>query len=441
MRWWCGNAARGEFTRGHDVERNAGSTRSIDTIPRDVICRPRDGHRVEALRVPAPRDAPPDTGGPVRLVVTEYPDLDTLRAWEDLVRSTPDTDVAQLPRWARVRATVGYRPLYVLCTRDGTLVGGAQILRRRVPVLGDVGYLSYGPVVRPGCADDELWTALADGLEEVGRRHLRMLFVQPGSDGLAVSERLLARGFRPSAADVAPAVTLRVDLRADEAVLVAAASKHWKMWKNRWPRRGVTVRVGDESDIPLLATLLARSADHHGYEPMTAGYLRCLYRELARDGAVRLLVGEVAGRPVAAQLFTACGDVLKARFIGMDRDSSAASLKVPGALIWSALDWARANGFGWFDWSGLREPTARALLTGQPLDWDVLPGNDRFKVSFGGTVLRYPPAVELISSAPVRRAYDLCRGSHLGRGLLGRTRRVLRGARSGPGDGATRTNP
>lgn len=379
---------------------------------------------IDEVVVPAPRLP---HAGPVHTSITTDSDPATLVEWDELVKAAPGSDVAQLSGWARLRATVGYRSLHLRCRRDGVLVAGAQVLYRHVPVLGGVGYLSYGPVVRPGSADDELWDALAAGLAEIGRRHLSVLFVQPGLDAEPLGARLLGRGFRPSSADLAPAVSLRLDLRLDEAALAAAASKRWRTWKKRWPQRGVTVRVGDETDLGLLAELLARSAGHHGYQPMSPEYLRRLYRELQADGAVRLLIGEVDGQPVAAQLFTGCGGVLKARFIGMDRDSSAASRKVPGALIWSAISWARENGYAWFDWSGIGRATAETLLAGETPDWDLLPGNDRFKVSFGGSAVRYPQAVEIIGSRVVRHTYDACRTSTSGRALVGRITRVMRG--------------
>jgi hypothetical protein len=67
--------------------------------------------------------------------------------WDALVERTPGTDVTQLSAWARVRASAGFSSLYVHAHRDGKLVGGAQLLYRRLPVVGRVGYVSYGPVV------------------------------------------------------------------------------------------------------------------------------------------------------------------------------------------------------------------------------------------------------------------------------------------------------
>ena len=100
--------------------------------------------------------------------------------WDALVERTPGTDVTQLSAWARVRASAGFSPLYVHAHQDGKLVGGAQLLYRRLPVVGRVGYVSYGPVVDHSAGGgDVVRPVIADALRVLGRRRLRMIFVQP----------------------------------------------------------------------------------------------------------------------------------------------------------------------------------------------------------------------------------------------------------------------
>ena len=58
-----------------------------------------------------------------------------LDEWDALVERTPGTDVTQLSAWARVRSSAGFDSLYVHAHRDGKLVGGAQLLHRRLPAV------------------------------------------------------------------------------------------------------------------------------------------------------------------------------------------------------------------------------------------------------------------------------------------------------------------
>lgn len=369
-------------------------------------------------------------GREVDLVVQEDPGPHALRCWDQLVDRTPGTDVTQFSVWARLRGRVGFTPLYLMAYRGGELVGGAQLLTKRLPVLGQVGYLPYGPVVAPGVAGFEaIRAALVDALVGLGRRRLRMLFVQPPEGAQEVSDQLMQHGFRPSSAGIAPAGSIRIDLTEDLAQIRSRFGRRLKSWTNRWESRGVRVRPGDERDIPLLARLMASSAQHQGYAPLPLDYLSALYRDLSATGHAVLFVGEVDGVAVAADLMTACGDMLRGRLSGFDRSGEATRLSVPAAIRWEMIKWAKGQGYRWFDFGGLRPESLTALLDAPEYDAERLPAADQPKITFGGRAFRYPTPVEMIRPATLRIAYDLAWRSAAGRRLFARVQSLLRGSR------------
>ncbi|MGH3701173.1 MAG: lipid II:glycine glycyltransferase FemX [Pseudonocardiaceae bacterium] len=371
------------------------------------------------------------SSGDVEVRTREDPGPDALHAWDLLVDHTPGTDVTQLSIWAGLRGRVGFTPLYVLAYRAGELVGGAQILTRRMPVLGLVGYLPYGPLVKPGApAAETVRHALVDALVTLSRRRLRILFVQPPEGAEDTSNDLLRCGFRPSSAGIAPQGSIRIDLTADLTAIRGKFGKRLKSWTNRWESKGVTVRVGDERDIPLLAQLMTSSAQHQGYTPLPLDYMTALYRELAATGHAVLYVGEVDGVPVAADLMTGCGDMVRGRLSGFDRSGDAMRLSVPAAIRWEMIKWAKGQGYRWFDFGGLRPETLAALLDGSDGNADTLPTADQPKVTFGGTAFRYPTPVEMIRPAALRTMYDIAWHSSTGRRLFAEAQSLLRGSRS-----------
>ncbi len=365
--------------------------------------------------------------GDVEVTAREDPGPEALRAWDLLVDRTPGTDVTQLSIWAGLRARVGFSPLYLLAYRGAELIGGAQILTRRMPVLGTVGYLPYGPLVAPDvAAADDVRRALVNALAVLGRRRLQILFVQPSEGDHDTSGELLRHGFRPSSAGIAPGGSIRIDLTADLAEIRSRFGKRLKSWTNRWESRGVTVRAGDERDVALLAELMAASAQHQGYTPLPLDYMTALYRELAATGHAVLFVGEVNGVPVAADLMTGCGDMVRGRLSGFDRSGEAMRLSVPAAIRWEMIKWAKAQGYRWFDFGGLRPETLDALLDGHDRSTDTLPTADQPKLTFGGTAFRYPTPVEMIRPAALRTAYDLAWRSAAGRRLFSKVQSLLR---------------
>jgi lipid II:glycine glycyltransferase (peptidoglycan interpeptide bridge formation enzyme) len=353
-----------------------------------------------------------------------------LRGWDRFVDRVPGSDVAQLSVWARIRGNAGFRPMYLLAHLDGQLVGGALVLERRLPVLGRVGYISGGPLVSPAVRRDVVVDRLVAATEELGRTRYRALFVQPPVDGHDVTAALRERGFRRSTAGIAPAASIHIDLHREAEELRGGLTKANRRRARKWAQRGVSVRVGSPDDAVLVAELLARTAEHQQFEPLSLEYIQRLYRELDVGGHVVVFIAELDRVPVAALLCTRCGGTVRQRISGMDRNDRARSAGVSAATVWRALLWAKCHGYDTYDFGGLRAEAARLLLGGHPEASSHLTGSEQFKTSFGGEVYLYPDQVELISSRLVRLAYDISRRTRGGRRLVAIGKRVLRGGRS-----------
>ncbi len=350
-----------------------------------------------------------------------------LAEWDRIVRATPGTDVTQLSAWARLRARAGYTPEYLLAYQRGRLMGGALVLRRRLVGVADIGYLPYGPVILPDAPNPQpVRHALEDAVVAVAHE-LRMLVVQPPEGGHEISHGLLRRGFRLSLAGIAPTGSMRVDLSGSEQQLRARAKRRLRPAATLWAGDAVTVRHGDERDIPLLAELIAHSAQAHGYRPYSVDYLRAMYQELS--GQVTLFIGEAGGTPVAADLVTSCGDMVRGRLIGFDRTMQARRLGVPAAVTWEIIRWAKEQGYRWYDFGGLPEPVLRDMIDLGIRHNPQWPSTTHAKLGWGAIAFRYPPPVELIRPNLARIAYDAIQRYDRDQRLTSTARQLLRGTR------------
>jgi lipid II:glycine glycyltransferase (peptidoglycan interpeptide bridge formation enzyme) len=363
----------------------------------------------------------------MEIKIKQHLDQGERSAWDAFVNGTPGSDVSQLSSWARVRQMAGFEPVYLMARDEGELIGGAQVLVRRLPVVGSLAYVPYGPILpadltrRPGVCH-----GVGSALERLGRARMRLLFVQPPEGADDVSDELQRRGFRRSDAMVAPAASIRLDLRLDEEALRQRMNSRLRGWTTRWADRGVCVRLGTREDLPLFAELHQRSAEHQRFEPLPLIYMQTLYDALAANGNVVVFVGEVDGQAVAVDLLTCCGGVVRDRLVGLDRSSRASKLSVSGAVKWEAIRWGKANGFRWLDFGSLSVPAATALLAGEHIDPKMIDGGDWFKISFGGEPYINPPAVERASSRLLLHGYDAIRRSNRGGRALSRLRHRLR---------------
>lgn len=356
----------------------------------------------------------------------ESPNTFALAQWDSLVERSSGTDVTQLSAWAVIRARVGFSPVFLFAYQGGALVGGCLVQRRRVFGVLRVCYVPYGPLVDTSRADASLVTPVL--LRELTKlaESSAMTFIQPPENADDISFRLLANGFRHSSAGIAPAGSYRLDLTRPLADIRSGFSARLKSWTNRWESKGVTVRRGDTEDLPILGDLIAATAARQGFPPPPVDQLDSIYRELSPAGHSALFIGEVDGRPVAADLVTMLGDTVHGRRCGFDSSGAAGRLSVPAAVRWTIINWAKTEGYRWLDFGGLPEQMLADMLDKGIRSSDAWPSGHRSKLAFNGEPFRYPPAVELLRPFAVRWVYDMARRNTYGRRMIVRVKSALR---------------
>lgn len=367
----------------------------------------------------------------VRVAVRQEtnPSPRTLAQWDKLVERSSGTDVTQLSAWATIRAQAGFTPLFLFAFQGDVLVGGCLIQCRRLFGVLRVRYVPYGPLVDHSRSDaPQITLALLSELMTVAESST-MTFIQPPEGAESVSRELLANGFRRSDAGIAPIGSYRLDLKRPVEDIRRGFSARLKSWTNRWQSKGITVRRGDEQDLSILHGLTAATAARQGFPPPPLEQLTTIYRELAPGEHVALFIGEVNGRPVAADLVTMLGGTVQGRRCGFDSSGAAGRFSVPAAVRWEIVKWAQSEGYRWLDFGGLPEQMLDEMISQGVRYSDDWPSGHRAKLSFGGVPFRYPAAVEMVRPMPVRWAYDSGRRNIYGRRLIENIKAALRVSR------------
>jgi hypothetical protein len=149
------------------------------------------------------------------------------------------------------------------------LLGGVQLIVRRVGPLGSVAYAPFGPVIAPQAGEDVVGSLVRHLLLQVRQDKVRALFVQPPEGGERVAGVLRANGFRPTAVSVAPSATVRIDVQLGPELLVEQMSKHARREFRQSQRDPVTVRRGSRSDLRSFYELYCSSAARHRFQPLS----------------------------------------------------------------------------------------------------------------------------------------------------------------------------
>ena len=352
---------------------------------------------------------PADDGAPAgadRLDVSVRRHAGADAGWDEFVERAPGGHHVQTTRWAEVKRTVGWGAVRVEVRRRGELVGGLQMLLRRVGSLGAVGFVPRGPVIADGAGAGIVHVVL-DTLEPLARsERVLHLKVQPPAGAEAIVATLRGRGYRPSATETAPTATVLVDLDRDLDDIFAAMRTNTRRNIRRAVRSGIVVRVGDRRDIGVLHALLRATARRQRFAPYPETYYEAMWDQFSPAGHAHLLVAEHGGEPVSALFVIAFRDTALYKIGGWSGEARDAR---PNALMhWSGIEWAKHAGHRWYDLEGIDLAAARAVSQGREPPDSSMDGVTRFKLGFGGDVVIFPPAL-----------------NHPGKGLAGRALREL----------------
>lgn len=328
------------------------------------------------------------------------PDSPPESRWDSFVETCPRGQFQQTSGWARTKAIERWQAFRVtIPDRDGALAGGVQVLWRQTR-FGRVGYASKGPVLQ---VED------APSIDEVLRRmsaqaraaRLRAIILQPPDYSRITAEDLGRNGF---ASGIIPSV-----IRATGVIDVLGGREVFHRGMNRQVRRearvarerGVTLRLGDRSDLGRFFELMRESSRRQGSAPNPA---RVEALEALWDAfAPHMLLGLAEHEQQVVSALLMIGHGSRLTFWKKGWDARATRLYANALLNVEALGWACDRGYREVDFVGLDPDIANTLLAGQPLTEAQQKTRHLFNLRLGARPVRLPPA-RLLVLHPVLRA-------------------------------------
>jgi peptidoglycan pentaglycine glycine transferase (the first glycine) len=312
-------------------------------------------------------------------------------AWNAFVESAPYHAFPQLWEWGEVRAMGGWTPVRLAIGPSlEHPVAGAQLLLRRIPVIGwHLAYVPRGPVGRMD--DPHTRSVLMHALRALGRsERIATVRVDPEArPETPYGSALMALPWR-AAPKVQPPTTRVVDLRVGEDVLRANLKRKHRQYVNKAERAGVTIERFDGASPPdVIGPALADfnriyrfTAERAGFVARQPFYYERVWSLFAPTGRVRLSFALHEGERVATLFHFTCGERAVESYGGMT--DAGADRRANYLLKWTAMaDFAR-EGFAVYDMWG--------LATG---------GIRQFKEGFGGEEIEYVGARDLALRGPI----------------------------------------
>lgn len=324
--------------------------------------------------------------------IIENPDA---RAWDEFV-ATRGGHILQSSAWGELKTRFGWAAQRLALTRGDTLIAGAQILLRRLPLGLVFAYVPRGPVVDP--ADQSASAALFDALRNAAKsRRAFALKIEPNWLDLPSSNlQLPTSNFQFPTSNlqslisnsIQPRTTIHLDLTRDLDTILAQMKPKWRYNIRLAARKGVSVREGSAADLATFYRLLQMTRARDQFAIHTEAYYRAAFELFTARDYARLFVAEYARAPLAMIFVTAFGGEAIYLYGASSNEHRA---RMPNhALHWAAIQWAKARGCARYDLWGLGATTDANAYTAH--------GLYQFKQGFGGRLAQYAPARDVIFS-------------------------------------------
>ncbi|TWE12431.1 lipid II:glycine glycyltransferase FemX [Rudaeicoccus suwonensis] len=266
------------------------------------------------------------------------------REWDGLV-TAHDGHPLQLWGWGEVKAAHGWRVVRLRAMRDGTAVGGAQMLVRSVPFpLRAIAYLPRGPIGVPAQTGE-----LLEAVAAYARTTFKavVLTIEPDWEELPT---LPARWSRSDNAILMPH-TLILDLTRSEDELMSDMSKKTRQYIRKSGREE-QLQIRQVTEVAALDGCLdvyRETAHRADFALHGDAYYRDVFTEL--DDASPVFAAYAGEEPVAFLWLATSAATTFELYGGMN--DLGQKLRANYALKWHAITAMKARGVTRYDLNGL----------------------------------------------------------------------------------------
>jgi hypothetical protein len=323
--------------------------------------------------------------------------------WDDYLEHCPLGQFQQSSRWACIKALDGWKAHHVFLNPQQPEQGGLQLLWK-ASRFGRIGYVSKGPVLltEDRATVDAIMLHLKTVVRTLG---LRALILQPPDQSRICVEDLLRHSFNANTVNSVIRATAIIDISSERSAWEARMHSKTRQQARTAVKRGVEVRLGDRSDLPLFFALMCESCRRQNTQPNPSRVelLEALWDMFSPHVVVGFAMAD--GEAVAGLLMIGHGRRLT--FWKKGWNSKGAQLYANCLLMVEALGWAQARGYTLVDFVSLAPDIAEILVSGGLLSEQQQRSRDVFNLRLGAEARLLPPARLLVTNPVLRQLYQL----------------------------------
>lgn len=307
--------------------------------------------------------------------------------WDSMVASDPHGHLLQTWAWGEGKRAFGWQVKRWVIKVDDILAGGAQVLyQRQGPFI--MAYIPKGPffVHEDPMVTRCLWSAIHQRCRRLGAFCLKLEPEWEDDDQDRLTW-LAQNGFRPSPIAIQPRSTVIVDLLESEDAMLARMKQKWRYNTRLAERKGVEVRQVGQAELDVFYSLMQTTGERDQFGVHNLEYYRRIFHLFSLEQRAQLLLAYYQQEPLAGLMLFTFNQ--QAWFLYGASGNSHREM-MPNQLIqWRAMQQAKSQGCRQYDLWGILDVEANP-------ETENLGGVGRFKLGFGGRIVRYVGAYDYV---------------------------------------------
>ncbi len=271
---------------------------------------------------------------------------------------------------------------------DGRLLASAKLVKKQLPMGRSYFYCGRGPVIgdikRSAVIMNELFKTIKDLATDEGAMFLRFEPVNEfkiSDFNFSISKTI----------DVQPSQTIVLDLTKSEDEILKSMHQKTRYNIRLAEKKGVKIVEAGADRFEEFWQLLVSTGDRDDFNLHGRSYYQAMLK--MENSFVKLLFAEYKGKLLAGNLVVFFGDTVT--YIHGGSSNKNREVMAPYALQWQTIKLAKKAGFKYYDFHGIDE--------------NKWPGVTRFKIGFGGQIIKYPGTFDLVYDDAWYNIYKMVR--------------------------------
>lgn len=318
--------------------------------------------------------------------------------WDAFLTKESSFALLQSWDWGVFKEQLGWKIWRIAVEDNDSLIAGAQLLVKPLPLGLSIAYVPRGPVGR--WLDAEVTPLLLTELNCVAQKNGAIFMkIEPSMQSDTITKSTLERyGFRRSRINNQPQNTILLDLTRDENDILLQMRKKTRQYIGRAEREGVTVKFGGMDDLPIYCSLMRQTSRREHFPARSEHYYKTEWETFSTEHRAALLLAYYQKQVIAARAIFCFGSHAA--------EFHAGSVDIPGVhanylLVWEAIKWAKAQGCLTYDLWGIPDELTTEENNYEPNPTgrnDGLWGVYQFKRGFSKQMVSYIGAYDYVYS-------------------------------------------